>query len=347
MKSTTRLPRSTRNKAYALAGVNIEVANKIKESVAKQAKSTFHPQVLNFGSFGSMFQFQGYEEPVLVSSCDGVGTKLKVASLLGKNDTVGVDIVNHCVNDILCCGAKPLFFLDYIAMGKLVPQQVEAIVTGIAKACKELGCSLIGGETAEMPGIYYEGDYDLVGFIVGVVEKRDIIDGSSIVSDDVILGLPSFGLHTNGYSLVRRVFGIDDNPSCLHSFYPELGKTLGEELLQIHRCYYPQLKLVLPLIKGLAHITGGGFMGNIPRILPQGLAAHLKKGSWDILPIFKLIQEKGNVAEAEMYRVFNMGIGTAVICSPQQATKLTASLPQAKIIGEIVKAEGEERVRMG
>ncbi len=328
-----------RKQAYSLAGVNIEVADRIKEFIAGQAKSTFTPQVLNFGSFGSMFQFKGYNEPILVSSCDGVGTKLKIASLLGKNDIVGSDIVNHCVNDILCCGAEPLFFLDYIAMGKLAPQQVEAIIAGIAQACKEVGCSLIGGETAEMPGIYSQGAYDLVGFIVGVVEKRNIIDGSSIAPGDIILGLPSSGLHTNGYSLVRKVFGIDDNPSCLNSFYPELGKTLGEELLQVHRCYYRQLKPVLPLIKGLAHITGGGFIGNIPRILPQGLAAHLKKDSWDIPPIFKLIQERGNVEEAEMYRVFNMGIGMTVICSPQQVGKLAHALPQAKLIGEIVKAK--------
>ncbi len=330
--------------AYALAGVNIKVASDIKKSISKKAQSTFCPQVLNFGSFGSMFQLKGYDEPVLVSSCDGVGTKLKIASLLDKNDTVGIDIVNHCVNDIFCCGAEPLFFLDYIAMEKLMPQQVEAIVTGIAQACKDLSCSLIGGETAEMPGIYSPGNYDLVGFIVGMVEKRNIIDGGSITAADVILGLPSAGLHTNGYSLVRRIFGVDDNPSRLNRFYPELGKTLGEELLVPHRCYYHELKPVLPLIKGLAHITGGGFMGNIPRILPQGLAAHIRKDSWDILPIFKLIQQKGAIEEAEMYQVFNMGIGMTVICSSQEATNLTTALPQTKVIGEIVKAKGKERV---
>jgi len=332
---------------YALAGVNIEAADKIKELIARQAQSTFHPQVFNFGSFGSMFQIKGYDEPVLVSSVDGVGTKLKIASLLDKNDTVGMDIVNHCVNDILCCGAEPLFFLDYIAMGKLVPQQIEAVVTGIAQACREVGCSLIGGETAEMPGIYSQGAYDLVGFIVGVVERKNIIDGSSINAGDIILGLPSSGLHTNGYSLVRRVFRIEDNPSCLNNLYPELRKTLGEELLQVHRCYYPELKSVLPLIKGLAHITGGGVMGNVPRILPQGLAAHLHKGSWNIPPIFKLIQNQGNIEEAEMYRVFNMGIGMAIVCSPQQVTKLTAALPRAKVIGEVLKAKGKERITIG
>jgi len=335
---------SATEEAYTLAGVNIHLANKVKEFIARETRATFRPEVLGSGFFGSMFQLKGYDEPVLVSSTDGVGTKLKIASLLGKNDTVGIDIVNHCVNDILCCGAEPLFFLDYIAMGKLVPQQIEAIIAGIAQACKELGCSLVGGETAEMPGIYSQESYDLVGFIVGVVEKRDIIDGSGIAQGDVIIGLPSSGLHTNGYSLVRRVFGIDDNPSCLHDFYPELGKTLGEELLQVHHCYYPPLKPVLPLIKGLAHITGGGFMGNIPRILPQGLAGHIRKGSWDILPIFKLIREKGDIEEAEMYRVLNMGIGMTIVCLPQQVNKLTAALPHARVIGEVIQAKGKERI---
>ena len=334
----------TTKKAYALAGVDIHLADKVKKIIAQQARTTFRSEVIGSEFFGSMFQLKGYREPVLVSSTDGVGTKLKIASLLGKNDTVGMDIVNHCVNDILCCGAEPLFFLDYIAMGKLVPEQIEAIISGIVHACREVGCSLIGGETAEMPGIYSQGNYDLVGFIVGVVEKKNILDSSSIVPDDVILGLPSSGLHTNGYSLVRKVFGIDANPSCLNKFYPELGKSLGEELLQVHRCYYPQLKPVLPLIKGIAHITGGGFVGNIPRILPEGVAAHLKKRSWDILPIFKLIQKEGNIKEAEMYQVFNMGIGMTIVCSPQQVAKIVSILPQAKVIGEIIKREDKERV---
>jgi phosphoribosylformylglycinamidine cyclo-ligase len=336
--------KSTTKETYALAGVDINLADKVKKFIAQQARTTFRSEVIGSEFFGSMFQLKGYHEPVLVSSTDGVGTKVKIASLLGKNDTVGMDIVNHCVNDILCCGAEPLFFLDYIAMGKLVPEQIEAIISGIVQACQEVGCSLIGGETAEMPGIYSQGNYDLVGFIVGVVEKKNILDGSSIVPGDVILGLSSSGLHTNGYSLVRKVFGIDANPSCLNKFYTELGKSLGEELLQVHRCYYPQLKPALPLIKGLAHITGGGFIGNIPRILPQGLAAHLKKRSWDILPIFKLIQKQGDIDETEMHRVFNMGIGMTIVCSPRQVAKIVSILPQAKVIGEIIKREDKERV---
>ena len=334
----------TTKKAYALAGVDIHLADKVKKAIAQQARTTFRPEVLGSEFFGSMFRLRGYREPVLVSSTDGVGTKLRIASLLGKNDTVGMDIVNHCVNDILCCGAEPLFFLDYIAMGKLVPEQIEAIVSGMVQACRETGCSLVGGETAEMPGIYSQGNYDLVGFIVGVVERKRILDSSSIAADDVILGLSSSGLHTNGYSLARKVFGIDANPSCLNKFYPELGKTLGEELLQVHRCYYPQLKPVLPLIKGMAHITGGGFVGNIPRILPDGVAARVRKHSWDVLPIFRLIQKEGEIKEEEMYQVFNMGIGMTIICSPRRVAKIVSILPQAKTIGRIIKREDKERV---
>lgn len=336
----------TTKKAYALAGVDIHLADKVKKAIARQARTTFGPNVIGSEFFGSMFQLKGYRQPVLVSSTDGVGTKLRIASLLGKNDTVGMDIVNHCVNDILCCGAAPLFFLDYIAMGRLVPEQVEDIISGIVLACREVDCSLVGGETAEMPGIYSGGNYDLVGFIVGVVEKKNIVDGSSIVPDDVILGLPSSGLHTNGYSLARKVFGIDANPSCLRKSYPELGKSLGEELLQVHRCYYRQVKPVLPLIKGIAHITGGGFVGNIPRILPKEVSAHIKKNSWTVPAIFQLIQKQGGIEEAEMYQVFNMGIGMTIVCSPQQVARIISTLPEAKVIGEITKRTDEERVVM-
>lgn len=325
--------------AYALAGVDIDAADKAKELIKQHARSTFRPEVLtDIGLFGGTFQFKGHKDSVLVSSVDGVGTKIKIASLLDKHDTVGIDLVNHCVNDILCCGAEPLFFLDYIAMGKLVPQKVEKIVSGLAEACRQAGCALIGGETAEMPGIYHGDDYDLAGFIVGAVEKQNILNGSAISLGDIILGLPSSGLHTNGYSLVRRVFGLDNSAASLKVFYPELGRNLGEELLEPHRCYYPQLKPVLPMIKGLAHITGGGISGNLSRILPKGLGAEINKNALEVLPVFNLIQKQGNIEDAEMYRVFNMGTGMIIVCSPQQADKVMAALPQSKSIGKIVKS---------
>jgi len=294
------------------------------------------------GFFGGLFEFKGFKQPVLVSSVDGVGTKLKIASALAKHNTIGIDLVNHCVNDILACGAEPLFFLDYIAMGKLVPEQVEAIAQGLAQACREVGCALIGGETAEMPGLYAGKDYDLVGFIIGVVEKERIIMGKTIAVGDAIIGLPSSGLHTNGYSLVRKIFGV--TPSALNTHYPELGRTLGEELLEPHRCYYHQLKPLLPMIKGMAHITGGGLVGNVPRILPQGVTAWFHSQVWAVPPVFQLIQQRGNVDQDEMYRVFNMGIGMVVICSPDNVSQFTKALPEARIIGEVVKQKGKVRV---
>jgi len=290
------------------------------------------------GFFGGLFEFKGYREPVLVSSVDGVGTKLKIASALGRYDTVGIDIVNHCVNDILSCGAEPLFFLDYIAMGKLMPEQVEAIAKGLAWACREVGCALIGGETAEMPGLYSGEDYDLVGFIIGVVEKEKIIQGKKIAAGDVIMGLPSSGLHTNGYSLVRKIFG--ETKSALNIRYTELGRTLGEVLMEPHHCYYHQLKPLLPVIEGLVHITGGGLIGNVPRVLPQGLAAKFDSRSWSVPPIFELIQKQGNVDRDEMYRVFNMGIGMAIICSTNSVANITKALPEARVIGEVIKQTG-------
>jgi phosphoribosylformylglycinamidine cyclo-ligase len=293
------------------------------------------------GFFGGLFEFKGFKQPVLVSSVDGVGTKLKIACALGKHDTIGIDIVNHCVNDILACGAEPLFFLDYIAMGKLVPEQVEAIAQGLAQACREVGCALIGGETAQMPGLYTGEDYDLVGFIIGVVEKERIIMGKTIVAGDTIIGLPSSGLHTNGYSLVRKLFG--ETQSVLNTYYPQLGRTLGEELLEPHRCYYHQLKPILPVIKGMAHVTGGGLIDNVPRVLPQGVAAQFHSRAWTMLPIFQLIQQRGNIDQHEMYRVFNMGVGMVLICSPEDVNQLTGQLPEAKVIGEVIKQE-EARV---
>ena len=294
------------------------------------------------GFFGGLFEFKGYHHPVLVSSVDGVGTKLKIASALAKHNTIGIDLVNHCVNDILTCGAEPLFFLDYIAMGKLVPEQVEAIAQGLASACREVGCALIGGETAEMPGLYTGEDYDLVGFIIGVVEKEKIIMGKTIMVGDTIIGLPSSGLHTNGYSLVRKLFG--ESRSALNIFYPELGRTLGEELIEPHRGYYHQLKPLLPFIKGMAHITGGGLVDNVPRVLPQRMAAQFNSRAWTIPPIFQLIQKQGNVDQQEMFRVFNMGIGMVLICSPQDVNQLIKALPEAKVIGEVMEQRGKARV---
>ena len=328
---------------YLKAGVNIDAADQITELIGQHARSTHRPEVLSgVGFFGGLFEFKGYERPVLVSSTDSVGTKLKIANALAKHDTIGIDIVNHCVNDILACGAEPLFFLDYIGIGKLVPEKVEAIAQGLAQACREAGCALIGGETAEMPGIYAGEDYDLVGFIIGVVEKGKIIMGKTIAVGDAIIGLPSSGLHTNGYSLVRKIFG--ETRSALDAYYPELGRTLGEELLEPHRCYYQQLKPVLPLIKGIAHITGGGLIGNVPRILPKESAAHFHQGAWTVPPIFQLIQKQGNVDQQEMYRVFNMGIGMVVICSPDNTDQLTKALPDVHVIGKVVEQRGEERV---
>jgi phosphoribosylformylglycinamidine cyclo-ligase len=328
---------------YADAGVNIDIAAKVKALVVKHARTTYRPEVLSgVGFFGGLFEFKGYHQPVLVSSTDGVGTKLKVAGALSNHSTIGIDIVNHCVNDIFTCGAEPLFFLDYIAMGRLVPETVETIIKGMAQACREVGCALIGGETAEMPGLYAGKDYDLVGFIVGVVEKDRIIMGKSIAAGDAVIGLPSSGLHTNGYSLARKILG--ETPSALKKYYPELGRTIGEALLEPHWSYYQQLKPLLAHIKGLAHITGGGLVGNVPRVLPQGLSAQFSSRKWTVPPIFKLLQRQGNVDTQEMYHVFNMGIGMVVICAPDNVSRLTMELPEAKIIGEVVKQVGEARV---
>ena len=327
---------------YASSGVNIEVAARAKELIAQHARSTHRPEVLSgVGFFGGLFEFKGYQQPVLVSSVDGVGTKLKIALALGRHDTVGIDIVNHCVNDILTCGAEPLFFLDYLAAGKLQPEQVGEVAKGLAYACREVGCALIGGETAEMPGLYTGEDYDLAGFIIGVVEKPRIIQGKKIAAGDIIMGLPSSGLHTNGYSLARKIFG--ETSSALNTPYPELGCTVGEALLEPHRSYYNQLKPLLPLIKGLAHITGGGLIGNVPRVLPEGLAARFDTQTWSVPPIFELIQKRGNVDREEMYHVFNMGIGMVIICSKDNVDHFIKMLPEAKVIGEVMKQK-EARV---
>jgi phosphoribosylformylglycinamidine cyclo-ligase len=330
--------------SYARAGVNIHDADSIKQRIQQSLKPTLSSRSLGVGSFGSLFHLQGYDDPVLVSSCDGVGTKLKLAALMGRNKSVGHDIVNHSINDILCCGAMPLFFLDYIAMARLNSAQIADIIDGVAAACREGGVALIGGETAEMPGFYVEGIYDLVGFIVGVVERHGIIDGSRITQGDILLGLPSSGLHTNGYSLARKVFDIDANPGQLERRFAELDGTLGDALLTPHRPYHRLLAPHLSRIKGLAHITGGGFAGNISRILPAGVAAHVERSSWPVPPLFRLIQATGNVSRDEMYRVFNMGIGMVLVVSPDEAAQLAQALPDVYTIGRITPDDAGERV---
>ena len=325
---------------YAKSGVDRTAATAAKELIAKHARSTFTPDVMgDIGFFGSLFKVSGFKDPVLVSHTDGVGTKLKIASSGNRYDTVGIDLVNHCINDILTCGAKPLFFLDYIGVGHLLPERAEALVKGVAEACQIVGCSLIGGETAELPGIYPEDGFDLAGFAVGVVEKESIIDGSTITKGDVLLSVPSNGLHTNGYSLARRVFHVEEEPSILNNIYPELGRTLGEALLEPHRCYYPLLEPVLPLIKGMAHITGGGLPENVLRIMPKGLGAWFDTSTWDIPPIFTMIQQAGNVDVDEMFRVFNMGVGMVLACDSQNTDEVRRIVPEARVVGEVVKGE--------
>jgi phosphoribosylformylglycinamidine cyclo-ligase len=332
---------------YQLAGVDIDQAQKAKEQIKELVSSTFRPEVLsNFGSFGGLFALKltQYQQPVLVSSIDSVGTKIKIATMMNKHTTIGQDIVAHCVNDILVQGAEPLFFLDYLGLGKMNPVLVKEIIQGISAACQVIDCSLIGGETAELPGFYPEGDYDLVGCIVGLVEKKKIITGEKIQPGDVVIGLPASGLHTNGYSLARKIFF--EKMKCQPDTYlPELKTTVGEELLKPHRCY---LKLLLPLlkkgkIKGLAHLTGGGFLDNIPRILPAGVGVKIFKGTWEILPVFKILQREGELDEKEMFRTFNLGIGMVVITSPyhqQEVVKRTSG----KIIGEVVKSRKKIRI---
>jgi phosphoribosylformylglycinamidine cyclo-ligase len=318
--------------SYRDAGVDIDAANDATARIRRLARATFTPGVMtDIGSFGGMFKanFAGMSEPVLVSSADGVGTKLRIAFLTGIHNTVGYDLVCHCVNDILVQGARPLFFLDYIASGRLVPETIEQVIEGIARGCKESHCALIGGETAEMPGFYADGEYDIAGFIVGVVDAPHIINGSRIEPGDLLIGLPSVGLHTNGYSLARKLF-LDVAGYTVGTFVEELGCTVGEELLKPHRSYLGALDGLLEsgIIKGLAHITGGGLLENLPRILPAGVAAEIRRASWPVLPVFNLLAKIGNVADSEMYRAFNMGIGLVVVVSPADRARLLAYLDE-------------------
>jgi phosphoribosylformylglycinamidine cyclo-ligase len=320
----------TKPATYRDAGVDIDAANRATEKIKELARATFNTRTLSeIGSFGGMFDgaFPGMRQPVLVASADGVGTKLKIAFATGIHDTIGRDLVNHCTNDILVQGARPLFFLDYIATGRLAPETVAAIVAGIANGCRENGAVLLGGETAEMPGFYADGEYDVAGFIVGVVDRERVIDGHLIAPGDIVLGLPSVGLHTNGYSLARKLF-FEDAGHAPDTYLDDLGETIGAALLKPHVSYLSALNDLLDsgTIKGLAHITGGGLLENIPRILPEGTSVRIKRGSWPVLPIFELMQRIGNIEDAEMHRTFNMGIGMVVVCAGTDAARITTQV---------------------
>jgi phosphoribosylformylglycinamidine cyclo-ligase len=330
------------NKAYANAGVDVELGNFVKRRIQSRVKSTHGPEVLGkIGGFGGLFapDFSGLREPVLVASVDGVGTKLKIAFAMNRHDTVGADLVNHCVNDIAVLGARPLFFLDYIGAEKLEPRVFDQLLSGFAKACRLAGCALIGGETAQMPGMYRKGEYDLAGCIVGVVDRAKMIDGSRIREGDVILGLPANGLHTNGYSLARKIL-FEKMRLKPAATIDGLKHSLGEELLRVHKNYQPLLaKIPARLIHGLAHITGGGLIDNLPRVLPNNCDALIDTQSWRVPPIFDLLQWNGKVDRTEMYQVFNMGIGMVAIVAPNDAAKIGKEL-RAKIIGRIERGRG-------
>ena len=327
--------------SYRDAGVDIAAGNETVRRIRSLAKGTFTPGVLSdIGSFGGLFQLdrERYREPVLVSSADGVGTKLKVAFMTGRHDTVGADLVNHCVNDILVQGAAPLFFLDYLATGRLSPDVAEQVVAGVARGCRQNGCALVGGETAEMPGFYADGEYDIAGFIVGVVEKSKIVDGRAIAPGDVLVGLPSAGLHTNGYSLARRVM-FETAGYAPDTFVPALGTTVADALLAPHRSYLSAVQplLVGGLVKGMAHITGGGITENLPRVLPEGTSCGIDTHAWDVPPVFRLLQERGGIATDEMFRAFNMGIGLIVVCAA----------PDGSRVVEALKRTGESPIVLG
>lgn len=329
---------------YKDAGVDVTAGYKAVDLMKSHVRKTMRPEVLtDIGGFGGLFSLEGmkYEKPVLVSGTDGVGTKLKIAFLMDKHDTVGIDCVAMCVNDVVCSGAQPLFFLDYIALGKLIPEKVEQIVKGVSEGCIQAGCALIGGETAEMPGFYPEDEYDLAGFVVGIGDKDKLINGKSIKAGDVLVGLASSGIHSNGYSLVRKIFNI--NQQNLERFNEKLGKSIGEELLTPTRIY---VKSILSLIKkfeikGIANVTGGGFIENLPRMMPEGLKLVIRKGTWPILPVFSLMQELGEVPEKEMYNTFNMGIGMVLAVSKDIADQVVEEAQKlgekAYIIGEVAK----------
>ncbi len=332
---------------YRDAGVDIDAQDRALAQVKKMVRKTYTPEVLSDqGAFGGLFRvpLKGLKEPVLVSSADGVGTKLRVAFATGRHSTVGRDLVNHCVNDILVQGARPLFFLDYLATGRLDPDTVADVIGGVAAACSDNKMALLGGETAEMPGFYADGEYDLAGFIVGIVDRKRILDGSAVKDGDVLVGLPSTGLHTNGYSLARKVF-FETLKLDVGDTVKSLGRTVGDELLQIHRCYFEPVWPLLEegWIHALAHITGGGLTDNLPRVLPDGLRAVIKVGAWDIPPVFRLLAEKGQVPEDDMWRTFNLGVGMVLVVPPKFLEKALRSLRdsgcQGFPMGNIVEGE--------
>jgi phosphoribosylaminoimidazole synthetase len=329
--------------SYASSGVDIDAGNRAVELMKDSVKATYNESVLaGIGSFGGLFDASALKQmdnPVLVASTDGVGTKVKLAASVGRYRGIGHDIVNHCINDILVQGARPLFFMDYFATSKLNPEQTADVVTGIAEACKESGIALLGGETAEMPGVYRDGEFDVAGTIVGVLERSRLLPRPNLLAGDLILGLPSSGPHTNGYSLIRKVFEGADS----QSIHPELGCSLADALLAPHRSYFNALYPHLDKVKALAHLTGGGFIENIPRVLPKNLSAVINLNSWQVPQLWKLIQEKGNISTEEMYRVFNMGIGMVAIVDKSIASDLQSVMSEPTfIIGELV--EGEKKV---
>ena len=335
----------THAETYAGAGVALDAMEEVKDRIKAFAAMTHGPEVLDGGGgFAGLFALSGVSEPVLVASADGVGTKLKIAAQLGHFEGVGQDLVTLNVNDILTKGARPLFFLDYVSFSALDEHRLEMLMRGIAWGCRELGCALIGGETAQLPGVYADADFDLAGFVVGVAERSRLLDGGSIRPGDRLVGIPSSGVHTNGFSLVRQVFGLDDDPAALHRPIPGLTRSLGDELMLRHRAYFPLLEPYLEKVKALSHITGGGLPGKMPPVLPDGVAAEFRRGSWDVLPIFNAIQQAGNVSDGEMYRVFNMGLGMVAVCDDDGAAALLSGVADAVDVGRIVERAGEAQV---
>ena len=330
--------------SYKSAGIDRIETEDIKDRIASFASITHGDNVVrSFGSFAGVYRFGGYNKPMLISSTDGVGSKLNIATLLDHYESIGVDLVNLNVNDIITCGAKPLFLLDYISIGKLDHQVIEPLMRGMAWACREVECAIIGGETAQAPDLYRGNNFDIAGTVIGVVEEDAIIDFKKVNNGDVLLGIPSSGVHTNGFTLIRSVFDIDEKPSVLFDHHTELGHTLGEELLVPHRNYFSLLEPHFDNIKAISHITGGGLIGNLPRVLPSGLSAVINTDSWDLQPIFSMIQAKG-VDMLEMYHVFNMGLGMVLICEQDKADGLQAVIHDSNIIGEVVNQIDDRRV---